>query len=362
MKKNILIVLAGLLVVSLFFSCEPEKVLTDALATQDVTENINASTVWKSDKVYVIKTDLYVYSNLTIEAGTIVKFPTKNGGITISPSGKIIAEGSSSSPIVFTSYKDDKNGGDSDGVTANPAKGDWGTIKIMDGSNGSIFSYCEFNYGGSDNGIKYMPTLDLGISNTKVNNCSFYNNGGGYNEKNGSFAGALDAKDAKDAEIKNNSFNNNNLPLSINCEMNIDNTNKFSNSTMNAIFVDGIFIQENTKWQENEVAFVIVADNLTIGSGSTLTLAQGVVLKFLDNGRMSLLDGSSALIQHDAKDVFFTYFSDDDHGGDSDGNGLQTLTKEYYWDGIFTGGYKATNNYADWTNILYANPNPGPVK
>jgi hypothetical protein len=67
--------------------------------------NIKAPTVWKSGNVYMITNSIYIKSVLTIEAGAIIKL--QNAEINISDVGKIIAKGTSSNHIVFTSYADD---------------------------------------------------------------------------------------------------------------------------------------------------------------------------------------------------------------------------------------------------------------
>ncbi|MDR2836051.1 MAG: hypothetical protein LBV69_07665, partial [Bacteroidales bacterium] len=287
----------------------------------NVTNDINNNTTWESDKVYLIQNkDLQIKATLTISSGAIIKFANKEGNITVRQNGKIIAHGTSTSPIVFTSYKDDNNGGDSDGDIANPAVGDWGTITIVE-STGSEFYYCNFLYGGYYRNTTSNPTLDISSSSSAtVSNCKFENNGGGLNA--GNYIGALQTSWALNStEINNTSFKNNTLPLSINAELSINNSNSFSNNTYNGIFVDGMYITKNTSWLETEVAFVITSSNFTVNQNAKLTLGNSVVLKFLKDGMLSLNDGESALINHDATGVFFTSFKDDTHGGDSNGNG-----------------------------------------
>jgi len=107
---------------------------TDIMLTSlEVTENINAPTIWEGNKVYVImQWDFYVNSNLTIKPGAVIKFhPEEGPALSVSNNGFINAIGTENKPIIFTSYKDDEYGGDTnkDGKS-NPEPGDWQGIYI----------------------------------------------------------------------------------------------------------------------------------------------------------------------------------------------------------------------------------------
>ena len=69
---------------------------------------------------------------LTIPANTIVKF--SSAGLFLD--GTLNASGTADSPVVFTSFKDDAYGGDTngDGTATTPAPGDWAAIILRGGS------------------------------------------------------------------------------------------------------------------------------------------------------------------------------------------------------------------------------------
>jgi hypothetical protein len=368
MKKYYSLIIAIIFLGKIFMSCDPLDIPSD-YEIVSVEEDIKSDTQWEGNKVYVIKkNDFQVESTLTIDPGAIIKFTANAGNITVVNGAKIIALGTSGKPIIFTSVKDDNNGGDTngDGGNTSPAKGDWSSIALIE-SSGSEFVNCKFMYGGKVEGQRQNAALDISSnSSAVVNNCTFAYNGGKYDKTR--CYGALHAVNADIAKtgITNNTFYSNELPLTIHAEQDIDNSNSFSygseTNKYNGIFVDGLSINKNTKWEEDEVAFVILASNLSVYPNVQLTVSNNVVLKFLDQATLSLENGESALINHDASGVYFTSFKDDAHGGDSNGNeniDSSVLSQEGYydWNGIYTGGQKSSD-YADWENILYNNPNP----
>ena len=100
--------------VTVFTSCskddDPEP--TPAKTQYDVTTNIKANTTWKSGKVYTLKGRIAVEAGatLTIEPGTIVKGDAGTGAnataLLVARGGKLMAQGTASQPIIFTSTAD----------------------------------------------------------------------------------------------------------------------------------------------------------------------------------------------------------------------------------------------------------------
>ena len=114
-----------------------------------VGRTITANIAWgQSGSPYVLQYPTAVNAGvtLTIEPGVVVK-ATPSGMLIIN--GAIQVTGTAEAPVIFTSYKDDTVGGDTnnDGSVTKPTAGDWPWLKFASGSSGSV-SYAEFRYGG----------------------------------------------------------------------------------------------------------------------------------------------------------------------------------------------------------------------
>ena len=123
MKKLLLIILAfGL------FSCETElggdKGVIGVPTTTTLSGNINTTTTLTSDKVWTLKGYVYVTdgAKLIIQPGTtIISDVAEKGALCIERGAQIIAEGTATKPIVFTSGK----------AAGEKSPGDWGGIIIL---------------------------------------------------------------------------------------------------------------------------------------------------------------------------------------------------------------------------------------
>jgi len=362
MKKLIRTQVAIVMAIAFFimYSCDDDPLENpDESLIVYIEDDITEITTWYSDSIYVIKAwNFYVENTLTIQAGTIIKFHPDGPDMTLGSGGTIIASGTSDEPIIFTSWKDDAFGGDTNGDNSGsqPAVLDWGEIST-NGENGSVFEYCQFYYGGDS---YYNATLTIDGNGVIVDHCLFVNNSG----NNGTgWYGVLDAVDGGvDTDITHNTFYSNVRPLSIGTAFSIDNTNIFHDpdntdvtNDYNGILVETIYeVTGVIAWDENEVPFVIDDNDWWIESGAVLNLANNVVLKFKTGSAISLKDGTSNIPNYNGTGVVFTSYKDDNYGGDTNGDGTSTSPVNGDWYGIYD---NFGSSFVNWTNIYFSSYN-----
>lgn len=104
----------------------------------NVDGNITANTTWKTGKVYVLKNRIAVVSGvtLTIEPGVIIKGEAGTGAnataLIIARGGKLMAEGTATQPIIFTSIADEIMPGQIASPNLEPTlNGLWGGLLIL---------------------------------------------------------------------------------------------------------------------------------------------------------------------------------------------------------------------------------------
>ena len=163
-------ILIGICLALVFLSISPVS------AASSVSGIISSKTTWSAtDSPFQVTGHVTVASGvtLTIEPGVTVKF---DSGKTLIIDGTLVAQGTSSDGITFTSS------------AVSPAAGDWGYIKFnssstgttFDGNgdyvSGSILEHCIVEYAGSYAGSGGFDYYVLGAP--YINSCTFTNNNG----------------------------------------------------------------------------------------------------------------------------------------------------------------------------------------
>jgi hypothetical protein len=170
--------LALLLVIIGLFACKhdiinpPINVPTDKV----ITGNITTTTTLTADKEWTLRGYVYVKEGATliIQAGTVIKSDiAEKGALCIERGAKILAEGTQSKPIIFTSGK----------IAGERSPGDWGGIVILGkaktnrSSEPTIEGGIGRPFGGNDDGdnsgiLKYVRIEYAGIAalpNSEIN-------------------------------------------------------------------------------------------------------------------------------------------------------------------------------------------------
>ena len=110
----------------------------EAFPTISVTDNISANTTWETGIIYILEGRITVLSGatLTIQPGVIVK--GREGAeanaccLMVARGGKLMAEGTSTSPIIFTSIADQIVPGEIASPNLQPTiNGLWGGVIIL---------------------------------------------------------------------------------------------------------------------------------------------------------------------------------------------------------------------------------------
>jgi len=384
MKKITLLLLMTVSGILIIASCkkkdsEPESEATPSPApsacaptTVAVNADITTAQTWDACHIYVItSSQISVTSTLTIQPGTVIKFKdnVSDNAILVSNAGQITAEGTVAKPIIFTSFKDDTYGGDSngDGSGSGPSRFDWGGIIIN--NNNCVFRNCGFYYGGKGpGGVTGQPSLEFSSYYGTVDQCTFALCGG---EPTNTGYGVVDARSSESPNMKitNNVFYGCIKPLFLSPHISLDNSNTFHNpananvkNQLNGVFFTSTSNEPTTdvSWLETEVPFVITGSTF-FGDGKKLILAPDVIIKVTLSpaagfNKIAIKEGKSFIENNSASGVFFTSYLDDAHGGDTNGDNELTVPAKGDWYGIqdISAVITTSNNCYPWANILYA--------
>ena len=234
-------------------------------------------------------------ATITIEPGTTFKMEV-NTSISVNERAKIVAEGSSTNPITFTSAKSDGTKG----------LGDWRTIHLNRSSN-CIFNHCIFEYGAGSGGM-----LTITDCLPSITNCTF---------RNAKFSGVyLDSRNSGFTTFDKNTITNcgekenDAFPIKAWWSLSVGFMNLSGmsvNNTINSekgIGVGPLPVSGNlTLGKYLYTVCGNVSITQTTGSGATLTILPGAKLMFAKNTRLSIGSGGKLVAEGTSSDkIIFT--------------------------------------------------------
>ncbi len=327
-------------------------------AQTEVRSDITENTTWtKSGSPYVLVGSPSVAHGvtLTIDPGVVVKFFSFSSIFTIH--GHLEADGNPSylyipDPVIFTSYKDDQHGGDTNdnGAADAPASGDWTSIIIADTAS-AFFRSCEFLYGG----YWGNPMLDIRAPIDTIRSCRFNDShslairatGGSLHVSRSSFltgngieflASPDDTGFPNELILLHNDFKVENKMVaagygdSLTIFLEGNNVVRSSNTyKANACYVFGSFTGENFFTSQPDIPFVF--SSLLLQEGSSLTLPPGTIVKIIENESMQFR-GSLWALGTKEKPIVFTSIYDDSFGGDTNGDENATAPEPGVWGSV----------------------------
>jgi parallel beta-helix repeat protein len=130
-----------------------------------VAGKLTQSTTWEDRGFVIVFQGGYDFAiaqgaTLTLGPGLVSKFSGHEAKLFVA--GELIAEGTESEPITFTSIKDDSIGGDTnaDGAATLPAPGDWRGI-VYDNASGAELSFTAFHFAKGAVDVQYLSSMSI---------------------------------------------------------------------------------------------------------------------------------------------------------------------------------------------------------
>jgi parallel beta-helix repeat protein len=307
---------------------------------------------------YLPNTSKYVTTGdtLTIMPGVIIKFNQSNELYT-HDGGVIIAEGTQTEPIYFTSNRNDNIGGDTnnDGTASSAGNQDWYGLRIVGKTRSSSFKHVRVSFAGYQfinlNSQDVRGGITLIENDSKIDSSTFQNNLYG-----------ISLRDSSDATITNNTIGSSGVvPVALTFDSEpVFTNNSFSsaNNEYDAIGLIGTTITGTNYLPKRNFTSIpnvtyLLLSELFVDTGASLEIETGVVIKSTGSGirvKGTLISDGTV-----TDPIIFTSVKDDNVGNPNDTNkdGNNTVPGNRDWRGIAL-GEDSDASVIDYNEIRYA--------
>lgn len=287
--------------------------------------------------VWWIVTDA-ISDRLVVDPGAVLKKANNTRRVR-----ELSAIGTPGAPITFTSYRDDAIGGDSDNTANAPFVGEAGQLEVVEEA---VVQHAVFRYGTNGRLRLDGRAADDGLATATITDSEFADNTTG-----------LYAARAELVAFEDNTFSGNTYPVRAGVGLRGEVDPALNDGVPDVV---PLFFRETATADEGTRRDSVFNVGLPyvfrsafginqVGSGATVVVGPGVIIKSENFTGLDVLDGGTFVMAGTAADpAILTSVLDDSAGGDTNDDGNTTTPVEGAWYGVlFVSGATGSLSHAD---------------